>query len=135
MASKSLGRTPLPSVKCDTFSKSGGSCDRAICNFGLGLSKKMPKVRYILQICITIVGFVAASIGEVRNFRQIQVVSKSLGRIKLLVLLLPRSVKCVTVVKNREVSKSIARAISKFRSVKCVIVAKIRLALSVANLI
>ena len=29
-----------------------------------------PKVRYIRQICITIISFFAASIGEVRNCRQ-----------------------------------------------------------------
>ena len=48
---------PCLAQMCDTFAKSGGACDRAICNFGLGLSKKRPKVRYIRQICITIVRF------------------------------------------------------------------------------
>ena len=68
------------SVKCVTVAR---VCDRAICNYGHGLSKKVPKVQYIRQNCIQIISFVAASIGEVRNYRQKQgwlVVSKSLGR-------------------------------------------------------
>ena len=58
----------------------GCACDRAICDFGLDLQK----MRYIRQICIIIIRFFVASIGEVCNCRQKQgvdwVVSKSIAR-------------------------------------------------------
>ena len=77
------------------------SCDRANCNFGLDWTK----VRYIRQICIVIIRIYVASIGEVRNSRQKQGVdgwcqNRSFAH---------RSVKCVIVVKNKVVSKSLGR--------------------------
>ena len=49
-ATDRLSNVDSPSVECDTFAKSGGTCDRAICNFGDWFCKKLPKVSYISQI-------------------------------------------------------------------------------------
>ena len=56
---------------------------------------------HIDQLCF------AASIGEVRNSRQKWTVSKSLGRTSINRSVAPRSVKCVTVVKNNRKSLSL----------------------------